>query len=680
MSDSITSQASNPIGSKVPVSSSIMYDNPFFDMTSFYMPKSIKSLFRYVNATLYSDPIVSQVITKLSEYPITNIIYNDTTGSIKPAVVEDRWKEILEDNMGIDNAMKTCGMDYYGYGTSLVSINYPFKRMLKCPKCKNEKSVESSKTKYKNHKFMSTCKCGYSGKMEARDMPTKEIEKLGFVFWDLMNIHIKYNNISGDHFFYYTIPNNIRKSINNGDMDIINTTRLEVIKAVEKNKKLKLSPQNLFHYKRPGPQYIYPDQRGWGVSVIMPVLKDIFYKRILRKGNEAIAFEHIVPLRIIFPQGTGEVSPHSMTNLGTWKSKIEDEILMWKKDPNRISIVPLPVGQINFGGDGKMLLVTNEIKAVDDDIIIGTGIIPEIIKGGASWSGSNVSLRVVENTFLNHRKSMKSFIKWTTRKVALYMGLPEIDVDMDDFKMADDLQRKQLLLKAAGESQISFDTAIKEFGLNPDSEYKKMIEEVKRQTEILTLKAEGQAEAQGAGGIISGMYGADAQFESQSRMEKNMREKQERDDKQKQQGLEERANISKEEAGRLAQSQGVNPETVNTADLILIMTRRFARLSKSDPEEFKIRMLSMKNSMPILYKEVYENLSEMNLIEADLNPDLAMAQKHTPGELPKYIQGDSAASNPPQPAEQGTSPNALDKDSVKPLPEVLPPRGANASI
>ena len=690
MGDSITiptTSGGSATSTKVPVVSSIAYDSPFFDMTSFYMPKSIKGMFRYIHAVLYGDPIVSQTISKLSEYPITRINYTNEKDSIDSESIEKRWKTILEDKMNIIDSMKVCGMDYYGYGTSLVSINYPFKRMLTCKKCGNTQTVDSAKTKYKSGKFYSTCnKCKRNGDMKAKDVSTKEISKLSFIFWDLMNIHIKYNNISGDHFFYYTIPGNIKKAVKSGDMDIINTTRLEVIHAVYKNKKIKLSKENLFHYKRPGPQYLYPEQRGWGIPATMPVLKDIFYKRLLRKGNEAIAFEHIVPLRIIFPQGTGDVSPHSTINLGSWKGKIEAEILKWKRDPNRISIVPLPVGQLNFGGDGKMLLVTNEIKQVDEDIMIGIGVIPEIIKGGASWSGSNVSLRVVENTFLNHRKSMQGFIDWTVGKISKYLGIAEVSAKMEDFKMADDVQRKSMLMNAAANGQISFETALKELELNPDAEYKQMIDEIKRQTEILTLKAEGQAESQGAAQVISSLYGADSQFEAQSRMQMHQRKQNVKDEEMRAKDIQARSQAAVQEATELSKDQNIDPADISLPNLIMILSRRFAKLSKNDPEEFKIRMISMKNTMPNMYQEVYNNLSEMNVIVADLLPDLAVAQKDTPGEIPTFNQGgDKTSISEPSPAEKGpdldkVNGGAAKPNPVKPLPIHNPPRGVNTSI
>jgi hypothetical protein len=201
----------------------------------------------------------------------------------------------------------------------------------------------------------------------------------------------------------------------------------------------------------------------------------------------------------------------------------------------------------------------------------------------------------------------------------------------------------------------------------------------------MTLKAEGQAEAQGAGLIIQSMYQADAQMEMQNRTDMHQREQQAKQDEQRAQDEEQRAQGVQQETSAISEQTGVpaDPQTgqpqINTADLIIILTRRFANLSKSNPEEFKIRMLSMKNSTPNLYKEVYDNLSEMNLIAADLLPDLGETQKYTPGEIPSYQQGENGAQNPPSISEEGTSTNAANVGvtATKPLPEVKPPTSGN---
>lgn len=665
---------------------SLKYDSPFMDMTSTFIPKSIKGLIRYIAGCILSDGLISQCITKLAEYPITDLIYKEEEESeIKDDKTINKWKNILEKKLKIIRSMKQGGMDLYAYGNSVISINYPFKRFFTCKNCNHSFASDSVKYKFKDYKFYGKCpNCKSTDQLKAKDKNTKELDKFNLIHWDLMYIEIKYNTISGDHFYFYQIPPQIEVAIKRGDIDIINTTRLEVIEAVKKKKPLKLMADNVFHLKRAAPQYVISSERGWGIPVIMPVMKDIFHTKILKKGNEMIAFDHIVPLRMLFPQGTGDVSPHAAVNLSGWRTKIEDEVGKWKIDPNYISIVPLPVGQINFSGDAKVLSITPELKATEDTIITGIGIIPEIIRGGASWSGSNVSLRVVENSFLNHRNDMHDYLEFVIENISRYLDIPKIDVRMSDFKMADDLQKKKMIVEAAlgptSKTLISKTTVTKELGFDPEQEYKLKLKELKKNIELEIEEMEGAATAQGSAAVVNAMYQADAQAANTDRLEVHDRESQGKREEMDLQLHEEGANEIANEVAVAAGKRGLDPLSIPTPNLILMLTQRFAIAAKANPEEFKMRMLIMKNTMPTLYGEVYNNLKELNLISADLQPDMEIAQKTTPGELPTYNQGGVSAEAPPSIAEVGANLNLTSTSYDKALPEARPPVSQNAPI
>jgi len=667
---------------------SLKYDSPFIDMTSTFLPKNIKGLLRFIAAFIIGDGLVSQCITKLSEYPITKLLYNDEEPSaIKDDKQAEKWIDILEKRLKIVRAMKQTGMDYYGYGNSIVSINYPFKRWFECGSCKQEFAADSIKYKFRNYKFLSKCPhCKTSGVVKAFDRNTKELSKLNLIHWDLLCMDIKYNSITGDHFYFFSVPKQLANSIKRGDRDIIGSTRLEIIEAVRKKKQLKIMADNVFHLKRPAPQYMVPAERGWGIPVVMPVMKDIFHIKILKKGNEMIAFDHIIPLRVLFPQGTGDVSPHVTTNLASWKNKIEDELRLWKADPNHISIVPLPLGVANFSGDAKMLLVTPEIKATEDAIITGIGIIPEIIRGGASWSGSNVSLRVVENSFLNHRNDMHEFLDWVIDNVSRFFDIPKIEVKMSDFKMADDLQKKQLMVNAAlgsaAKSLISKTTTVKELGFDPEQEFELKSKELRQLIELLIEESEGMATAQGSASVINAMYAADSEAAHKDRLDIHDRESQSKRDEASQGMENEKSQLIEDEVDIAATRKGIPAGQVTVPNLIMMLTHRFSILARTDPEEFKMRMLLMKNTMPETYGVIYDNLKEMNLIKADLTPDLPTAQKLTPGELPSYTQGDVHAETEPNRAELGPDPNSVEqpKQYNKGLPEAKPPVSQNSPI
>ena len=55
-----------------------VYPNPFFDLAKNFIPKNIKTLFKYCRTFFYTNAFIRNVITKLTEYPITDILLDSS--------------------------------------------------------------------------------------------------------------------------------------------------------------------------------------------------------------------------------------------------------------------------------------------------------------------------------------------------------------------------------------------------------------------------------------------------------------------------------------------------------------------------------------------------------------------------------------------------------------------------
>jgi len=659
------------------------YPNPAYDMTNTFMPKSLKEVLKYVAEVAYTDPLVSQAVVKLAEYPVTDMLYDHKNGGseFKNDELIAKWRYIMEDCIDIRSSMIQSGMDYHGFGNSVTSVHFPFIRMLKCSKCGEIHSADLKGVSFRAWEFHSTCpKCGYKGVFSAQDYLERNFKKIRVIHWDLTQLDIKFNSISGDHFYYYTVPSHIKSAIDSGDMDFVKTTRLEVIKACKSGAKVKLLPENTFHMKRQSPQYIFPSERGWGVSTVFSVMKDVFHNRILKKGNEMIALDHIVPLRIITPQPMGDMSPHLTMDLSGWRAALDREIGAWRRDGNHIMYAPIPVEIANMGGDARALMVTPEIKANEENIIVGMGIIPEILKGGASWSGSSVSLRIIENSHLNHRRSLLEQVKFVRNSIANTYNIQKVEITMTDFKMADDSTQKQILLSACQGSPttalISKKTVIKELGLDPEVEFNNKQEELRRSIELLTHEKKGFAHADGEASIINAIFSADAQSENNNRIKMREREAIGEQNKADMAQKDQESNAVYEEFSALAKNIGIDPSTVDMSNIISRITERLQLIQTNDGNLFAQVMLRIKGSYPNVYAVVYNNFKEMNSIKADTMPDLATVQKYTPGEIPTYSQGGSTGDGSADPIEQAQQPVKINA----PAPVSNPPRRAGADM
>ena len=478
------------------------YPNPYFDLANNFIPKNIKTLFKFCKAYFYTNGFLRNVVTKLTEYPITDILY----ARIDPATKEI-YDIALHEKLNIRRFLIEIGLDYFTFGNAFISFNLQFKRFLKCTVCNDVRPIDEADYKFRNFKFeLTLCpNCQTRNAIaEIEDEEIKSIDTFNLVKWDPINLDIDYNQLTGKSTYYYNIPSSIRTKIISGDKITLKETPKVFIDAIEAKKQIELNSDNIYHFKRPT---LAEDDMGWGKPIILPALKELYYLQTLRRGNEAIANEHIVPKKAIFPANTTSMDPFSMMNLGKWSGEIQTQIKKWKVDPNYIGVFPIPIGYQELGGNARTLLLTPELKFIEESVINSLGVPLEFIKGGTTWTGSSISLRIVENHFLVYRDLLSDFLNFfVIRKLTRVLDYPAVKVHFKDLRMTDDTESKQLALNLNAANKISDDTLLDQLGYNPQHEA-----EAKKQSFADALAAEietqeTQAEGQGRAQVILARY------------------------------------------------------------------------------------------------------------------------------------------------------------------------------
>ncbi len=493
------------------------YPSPYFDISKFYMPPTVKELFKWCRYYYKTSELIYPVIFKMAEYPVTDLVFEPADSDVEEKEA-DRLEKILREHFNIKGLLIKVGLDYFTYGNSFITIYFPFKRYLVCKACNKKNQFEDfsdygprGDLKFRQFEFSGTCPaCKSQTKFDVEDIPVKQLKRINFVRLNPENIDIEHSGITGISHYYYSIPNSERRKVLGGDFDTVKTLPWLFIQAVKEKKKVKLNPSNLFHFKRAD---ISDGDDGWGMPLVLPAMRGVFYLNVLRKAQEAIAFEHLVPLRVLFPSDNqSQAAPHLHTGLGQWKNRVEQEIKKWKFDPNYIPIMPVPLGFQQIGGDGKMLLLTQEIRQVQESIVNAMTVPQEFVFGGLSWSGSSISLRMLENHFLVYREDLIGFLDFISHKISSFLDVNPVKIRMQEFKMADDIQRKQLFLQLNQMQKISDDTLLKEVaGIDFRGEVAQIVRDlmeryeadrlIARQQGLLQAKTQGliieeQAEAQ----------------------------------------------------------------------------------------------------------------------------------------------------------------------------------------
>lgn len=485
----------------------VNYPNPFFDVAHTYLPTTIKELFKYCRYYFLTNPLINATIFKLSEYPITDIIVDHENPSVKR-----RWEEYFHDHLQYRPYQVECGLDFNCYGNCCSSLSFPFQKYLTCRRCNFSERADKIRQhwNFTNFGFRLNCPaCGNVEDADVREVYYKNASGIRLVRWNVEDIEISYNDITGESTHFYNIPGPVRSDIVIGKKDVVEKVPQIFIQALRQQKGIVFSKDNFFHMKRPTLAW---QDRGWGIPLILPVLKDAFYLQLMKKAQEAILLEHIVPLRIMFPQAaSGTTDPFTTINLRDWKDQVAAEIARWRYDNNYIPIMPLPLGNQSIGGDGKALLLFQEMQMHAQQLIMGMGVPREFLEGGLSYAGTNVSMRMLENAFIGYVLRHKLQANWAMRMIANYLDWPEANIRFKPFKMADDIQRKAYLLQLNQAQKISDTTLLADADLNQEDEDEIMIREIDKRLESTKKQQLAMAEVQGEQQAIMMKYQAKAQ-------------------------------------------------------------------------------------------------------------------------------------------------------------------------
>ena len=613
--------------------SNFRYPSQWWDASHMDLPSTIKQLFLWCRYHALVNPLVAAVVKKMAAYPITKILIDDRSseGFDKN---RKRWESFFYETLDINRFQIEVGLDFHTYGNCVISLSFPFNKYLECKACGTKHRIKRLKFKkdytFKNFDYHLTCpECSAVGVAKVEDVFYKSSKDIKLIRWNPSDIDIDFNPITRNAEYAYRIPNLVKKKVLQGRVSYLEETPAQFIEAMKKNRPVILSSENVFHFKSATPSLASNDE-GWGYPIILPALKDSFHLQVMKKAQEAVMLEHLIPLDIIYPASQDpNASPYTTVNLSDWKRKIETELVNWRMDPNHKPILPLPVGYQRIGGNGRGLMLTQEIKAHSEHIIVGMGVPQEFVFGGLSWTGSSVSLRMLENMFQTYRDMHTHFIKnFLIPKVSRFMGWQDVSVSMKAFKMADDVQNKQLLSSLNSMRKISDQTLLAEFDKDAYAEMKLIEKELRRTLEITKMDTLYKAQIQGESQQIMLKAQADAQAAAQKDQLRNqkdlMKEKQKIQKEMKAEGIEmpQQPQQGQPPSGKPGQQGG---QQVN----IISMAEAWAKkLQNMDPGRKAQVLQQMQSQSPELHRLVMEKQQQLT----------AMNQKPLPEKRPPRRQ------------------------------------------
>lgn len=445
--------------------------NPWFNLSNQFTPRNLHDIIRWARYITTQSPTTTEVIRKLATYPITEFTFDtkdlDSTKKYSDLTKSLKLKEFLQD----------VGFEYHTIGNCFVSIYFPILRTLVCRTCKTTYSAKRAGfLKFKNYEFTGTCPhCNASGTFERIDTKSVNLKEINLIKWTPEHIAVNHNPITGEKEFFYKVPNVVKQKIIKGDRLFIDSVPWEFVEAVRYNQDFKFEQGHIFHL-----QNISSGGTVEGIAVppLLSLFSLVFYQATLRKANEAIASEYLNPMRVVFPQaGNGQADPIMMASIRNFRMNVEEAIKIHKRDKNYFMISPVPLGYQAVGGEGRNLLVSQEIMQAEEQILLSLGVSRELLSGTTNWTSSSVGLRMMENSLFSYTSRLQDLIDWIIFRVSGYVGMTELKTSLIPFKLLDDDNVKNMLFQLNGQGKASTQTLFEELGMDYTKELERIQEE-----------------------------------------------------------------------------------------------------------------------------------------------------------------------------------------------------------
>lgn len=432
--------------------------NPWFTIANQFLPRNLHDVIRWSKYITTQSPTTTEVIRKLSSYPITDF----EVGSKEKTTVE-KYREIFK-MLKLRQHLQEIGFGYHTLGNMFISIYFPIIRTLRCQSCGTDYNARRAGfITLKKYRFHGTCPhCNHTGEFQRIDRKSLNIRDMNIIQWDPLNIVVNNNPITGSSEYYYSIPNEIRRKITQGDMLFLSTIPWSFVEAVQKNQDYKFDSDGIYHLK--APSLTTHSLNGIAVPPLISLFGLVFYQQTLRKANESIATEFLNPLRVVFPNPSGSADPSVATSLAGFKNRMEAALKKHKRDQNHVLVAPMPVGYGTISGEGRALLVNQEIQQAEETMLLSLGVSRELLSGTTNWTSSTVGLRLLENSMASYVAQLNELLEWMFNRIAEYLKLEVCEVKLREFKLIDDANLQQLYSNLAVNGKISMSKLFESLG------------------------------------------------------------------------------------------------------------------------------------------------------------------------------------------------------------------------
>jgi hypothetical protein len=462
-------------------------------------------MFDFAEFLWNTDPTYRQAIKRVIGYFMTDIEFYDPThtGNVGDEDINS-YREVLVDRLNVREVLHQVMQEFCVYGNSIVSMLSPIERMLKCPTCgllvPADGIVSPDNPDYqfkyypKGVRFEAMCPaCGNRGDWKIIDGKADYQRNVTCQIWNPRELRIHYDPFTGKRLYTWIIPGWLKRRIEEGDPLLLCSTPKSMLEAIGENKDYRFNTSTIFHLREINISGI--NVGGWGVPSAMFGYGPSRYVYGLRRMNEALAADYMLPIRLITPAkapdngGFSTADTEWTTDMADWNADIRSIVAAHRKDPTSIHTAKYPVEYQVLGGEGKSLVPGELLIQGEDMQLNAMGIPPQLYRGDLTLQTAPMAARLFEQHWRQIVDQANKMLMWIVKKITPELGWKPVGVRLEPTKIADNMEQLMLMLQLMERGGVALSTIQRKVNLDP-------VEELRKQQDGAIMQAKMDMEQQ----------------------------------------------------------------------------------------------------------------------------------------------------------------------------------------
>jgi len=445
--------------------------SPFLDYASLYLPTNLNEAFEIAELMYYSNRTFAQAI----EYLVSYFTGCDINIMAKDEEKSHEYKKFLIEKMDIKSTMFMIGRDVKVYGNSCISVLAPFKRFLTCPNCGSSRPIHSVDYKFTmNNGFSYRCEhCGkHCTVKNPDDRPTLQENEIYIKRWNIKNIRIVGHQYGGKPQYYYEVPTADIQQLQAGNKVFLESIPWGIVQSIRSGTLFQFSEGMVHHFSIGNLSDIKLGE--WGLPPVIAGFRDAYLAQILKRNNETIALDHMLPIRMVTPAQIGAGGDFMKSiNIGSFGQQVMRSVERAKKDPTGWQWLPMPVNYQLIGGEGKSFVVPQLLEQAQSDFLNGIGIPVEMYRKNLSVQTAPFAARLFEAGEAHFLHGLQSTLSWIVDRISAILNWIPCETVLTRPTHADDIERRMMMLQMMMQGIAAEQDVLNLFGLNWKETFKK---------------------------------------------------------------------------------------------------------------------------------------------------------------------------------------------------------------